>query len=291
MDQSYVSRLRVLLKSKIKNAVNFARLLRYDALAVMRFRANSNEKDDGASYFFPVCFTCGRHFDLLRIALKSLDVWAPAIKEIYIFIDKADPFTDEKCDLLRSEVRYPIHFQQTVYAWKGPLVFLNMLCGFRQMAERMRSADFILKFDSDVIFLSDAIFHSVTNGEAAAIGAAVCEVHPSIKEDYMQGGCFFIAGAAIRAITSARIMPTARTVPWGLPQNYDDQFISELLRNNGIRIVHKNFMHYDSMLAKPELDEAELATRLRAIPSTMSVIHFEGDKANMRRAAKWLLPA
>ena len=206
-------------------------------------------------------------------------------------MDKADPFTAAQCELLRSESRYPLSFQQTVYPWKGPPMLLNVIHAFRKLAERMGTEDFLLKFDSDVIFLSDAIFQFVANGEAGAIGTAVCEVHPSIPNDYMQGGCYFITGAALRVIVSSRITATALALSWEHLFVFDDQFISDLLRRNGIKIVYNNFLHYDSVLAKPELDETELEARVRAIPASASVLHFEGNKSNMRRAAERLLPS
>jgi len=63
---------------------------------------------------FPICFTCSRHFELLRVALNSLGIWALSVKEINIYVDKRDPFSDAQRELLRSESRYPITFEQTV---------------------------------------------------------------------------------------------------------------------------------------------------------------------------------
>jgi hypothetical protein len=286
-----LSRIIAQLKGKLRNTTDVARLLRYDAKNLLRPRVDLNERMEDPRFFFPVCFTCARHFEILRIALRSLSIWVPSVKEINIYMDKADPFTATQCELLKSESRYPLNCQQTAYPWTGARVFLNKLYAFRKLAGRIRTGDVLLKFDSDVIFLSDTIFQFVASGEADAIGTAVCEVHPSIPDDYMQGGCYFITGAALRVIVSSRITATALALPWGPPQNYDDQFISDLLRRCGIKILHNKFLHYDSVLAKPELDETELEARLRAIPATASVLHFEGDKSNMGRAAERLHPS
>jgi len=68
------------------------------------------------------------------------------VKEINIYVDKRDPFSDAQRELLRSESRYPM-------SWAGLRVVLNELHAFRKLAEQMRAGDFLLKFDSDVILL------------------------------------------------------------------------------------------------------------------------------------------
>src|SRR5262245_60363854 len=84
-------------------AKDIAQLLRYDAQNLFRSRINRCEQTNTPGFFFPVCFACAKHFEILRIALRSLSVSAPSVKEINIYMDKTDPFTAIQCELLRSE--------------------------------------------------------------------------------------------------------------------------------------------------------------------------------------------
>jgi hypothetical protein len=288
-----VSRICSQLKAKLGKIINVMRVFRYDAENLLRFCAEPDDQIEDPRFFFPVCFTCAKHFEFLRLALSSLGISAPSVKEINIYMDKADPFTAVQCELLRSESRYPVSFRQTVYpmSWAGPLVILNELYAFRKLARQMRPGDFLVKFDSDVIFLSNAIFQFVANGEGEAIGTGVGEIHPAVRNDYIQGGCYFIAGAELRVLVNSRITATALSLSRKHSHLFEDQFISNLLRRCGTKIVHNKFLYYDPVLAKPELDETELEARLRAIPATASVLHFEGNKSNMHRAAKKLFPS
>ena len=296
-----ISRICSRLKNKLRETINVMRLLRYDAENLLRSCIDPSERMENPTFFFPVCFTCARHFEFLRLALSSLGILAPSVKEINIYMDKADPFTAVQCDLLRSESRYPLSFHQTVYpmSWAGPLVILNELYAFRKLAGQMRTGDFLVKFDSDVIFLSDAIFEFVASGEGGAIGTGVREVHPSwvreghpsFRNNYIQGGCYFIVGAELRAMVNSRITATARSLSREYSDLFEDNFISNVLRQCGTKIVYNKFLYFDPALAEPGLDETELEARLRAIPATASVLHFERNKSNMRRAAEKLLPS
>lgn len=57
----------------------------------------------------------------------------------------------------------------------------------------MSAHDYVVKFDSDVLFLSDRICRFVGDSKAGTVGTAVSKLHDSEhQEDYMQGGCNFI---------------------------------------------------------------------------------------------------
>lgn len=242
--------------------------------------------------FFPICFACEKHFELLRIALRSLGKWALQVKHITICIDMNDQLSGEQCRLLRSEARYPLNFQQTVYPMSppGPRVILNELHAFRSMAAQMRPRDYLLKFDSDVIFLSDSIFHFVADAGADAVGACVTEVHRTLQEKFMQGGSYFIAGSALQALVDTRVATTGFSLLRRHSYLSEDQFMSWLLHRSGVQIIYNTFIYSDAILAEPGLDDRTLETRLPAIPKTASVLHFEGNKSNMRRVAERLVP-
>ena len=282
------------LGGKMRDTIFAARILHYDAKNLLRSRIDEKQQNENHKSFFPICFTCKRHFEFLRIALYTLGIQAPPVKEVNIFIDKADPFDTSQCKLLRSELRYPLIFHQTVFpmSWAGAQVILNELDGFRQLVTQIKTQDFLVKFDSDVIFLSDAIFHFVASCEAGAVGTAISHLHPSnYVYDYFQGGCYFISGANLRAMLDLPITGTALGL-WSKCSNLpEDHFMCELLRKCSTKIAYEHFLHSDSFIEEPALDEKGLQSQLRRIPSTASVLHFEGKKINMRRIAERLFPS
>ena len=283
------------LRSALALTVNVIRILRYDAINLLRSRFEPGERIRNSGFFFPICFTCRRHVEFLRLALRSLSILAPQVKKIHVYMDEADPLTASQRELLQRESKYPLVFQRTLYpmSWAGPRTILNELSAFRNVAKQMGAGDYLLKFDSDVVFLSDTIFQFVVDSPGEAIGTSVSDIHSpapseSIK-DYMQGGCYFIAAAALRMILNFYITRTALLMLRERANIFEDQFISSLLEQCGARIVYDGFLYYDSCFAKVDLDEVELEARLRAIPATASVLHFEGNKSNMRQVAERLV--
>src|SRR5262249_46606742 len=178
-------------------ALNLLRLLCYDATRLIRwdYRTVPSRPMVNSTVFFPVCFTCGKHFKHFRLALFSFGQCAPPAKEINVYMDKGDPLSDAECELLRSESRYPLNFQRTAHrmAWGGPKLVLSELNAYREIATRMGAQDYLMKFDSDVLFLSDKIFRFVATTGAGAIGTSVAQLHGAEGQegDYMQGGCYF----------------------------------------------------------------------------------------------------
>jgi hypothetical protein len=286
-----LSRTYLQSRAKLEMVINVLRMLRYDASNLLRPSIVSDRMQK-PGLFFPICFTCARHFELLRVALKSLGNWALPIKEINIYVDKTDSFSSAQCELLRSESRYPIAFEQTLHpmAWAGPRVVLNELHAFRKLVAQMQAGDFLVKFDSDVLFLSSAIFKFVTNSKSEAIGTAIWQLYPLSKDDYIQGGCYFIVAERLGAMVSSPITRTALALLREHSMLFEDQLMTALLRQCGARIIYDAFLYSDTILAKPDLDDAELEDRLRAIPSTASVLHFAGNKSNIWRTVERLLP-
>jgi Methyltransferase domain len=287
------SRIYCNLKSKF----TLVRILRYDAINLLRPRFDLGEQMLSPGSFFPVCFTCRRHFGFLRFALLSLSTRAARVKKIHVYMDKADPLTVSQRELLEMQSKYPLVFKTTLYPMSqaGLRTILNELSAFRNVARQMSMGDFLLKFDSDVVFLSDAIFQFVTNSGGDAIGTSVNGVHSQTrsgrKTDSMQGGCYFIAAAKLRTILNCSITKMALFMLREYANIFEDRFVSSLLQQCGAKIVYDGFLYYDPCLAKADLDEIELEARLRAIPAAASVLHFEGgDKSNLRRVAEKLLP-
>jgi hypothetical protein len=287
------------VKTRLKKLSDVIRLFRYDATKIAQRKMHavaSDSKMGDESRFFAVCFTCGKHFKFLRLALLSLGRSAAPVTEISVYMDKSDPLSDRECQLLREESPYPLKFRVTAYpmwSW-GPKVQLSELKAYREIASQMEVGDFLVKFDSDVLFVSDRIFRFVAGNKAGAVGTPVSKLHASEgQEEYMQGGCYFIRANELNAIID---MPVAKTslapTKWG--EHPEDQFFSNLLRKRGVKFLYNDFLYFDPVFIASETSDRDLEKRVQAIPSSASVLHFEGnqwdkvDRTNMRRVADLL---
>lgn len=285
------------IKTKFVALSDRLRLFRYDITRSNRQNTTRHEVTENPPKFFPVCFTCGKHFRYVRLALFSLTRCASFVKEVYIYMDRSDPLSAVQREILQSELPYPLVFQTTKYpmSWGGPKLVLNELSVFCQHAERMRSKDFLVKFDSDVLFLSDKIFSQVMLNGIEAAGTSVSQLHPSGDQaDYMQGGCYFIRGSALKKMVELKIAGVASELSRfeDLPE---DKFMNALLCRSGIKPSLIPFLYFDRTLVTPGTPDEQIGASLQAIPAGVSVIHFEGDKwnrgvrSNMKRVADLLL--
>jgi hypothetical protein len=287
-------RLMSLVQERATKAANRLRVLSYDATrANQQFPCMDMSKRTRDPRFFPVCFTCGKHFRFVRLALLSLSRCAPPISQIYVFMDKGDPLSELELEQLRAESQYPVIVRLTEFpmsSW-GPKVQLSELKAYREIAEQMSANDFLVKFDSDVLFLSSEIFQFVAKSNAGAVGTHVSKLHDSEEqEEYMQGGCYFIGAKELRAIVSIPVAITALApTKWGeIPE---DQFFSGLLRRCGVKPLYNDFLYFDPVFIASGTEDSQLDASLKAIPDTAGVLHFEGnqwdkvDRSNMRRIA------
>jgi hypothetical protein len=156
----------------------------------------------------------------------------------------------------------------------------------------MSAGDYLVKFDSDVLFLSDGIFRFVADSKAGAVGTPVSKLHDSEQqEDYMQGGCYFIGAKELRAILAIPVTATSiAPTKWGeIPE---DQFFSALLRRRGVKPVYNDFLYFEPIFIASGTEKTDLEARLKAMPATADVLHFEGnkldkvDRSNMRIVAE-----
>jgi hypothetical protein len=270
---------------------NFIRLLlQYDAgnvISPRKPRLPCHETEDDAR-FIVIFFTCAKHFRFIRIALASLQVWKPLVKTVYVYVDRMDPMSEAQCELLRKATPVTAVFRLTRYpmSWGGLRVILNELRAFAQVGRGMKDEDFLVKLDSDVICLSDAILQYAKSQKISAMGTSVHRIH-GLKDNYLQGGCYIINAIALRALLGTPITKIGsalvRKRSFNLPE---DEFISTILKRAGIQIVDTDFLYYSPALVNPHIDDTLLDAHLDAIPSIASVLHFEGEKANMTRVAK-----
>ena len=272
---------------------NAARVRRYNA-SIARPKLRSPET---TPKLFAVCFTCGKHFEFVRLALLSLERANATIGEIFIFMDRGGALSGSQQQILRDESHVPISFAHTTYpmrAW-GPKVILSQAIAYRMISEKMSEIDFLMKFDSDVIFAKDRIIRTVLGSAFGAVGMCAGTFHRNHRqdEDYMQGGCYFIRGAELARIVSVAMPESifART-RWGAIA--EDQFFTGLLRATGADIRYEDYMYSDPILIRPRTDQGELEAHLHSLPGSVDVLHFEGnqddivDRSNMAKTYEFL---
>jgi len=194
-------------------------------------------------------FSCGAHVPYLRLSLQSLArVRGTYLGGVFIGMDPDDPISSADRASL-EKLGLPVKFGEwgkvTGY---GEVTVLSELAAFRDVAARVAEGDWIAKVDSDVLFLSDWIFHHVGQQDRDLIGH---------KEQawgtfaYSQGGCYFLrAGfvSKLAAVGRDEVHTAADTLlhefhdvaeskgMWKMPQCPEDALIHRLVDRHGGRI-------------------------------------------------------
>jgi hypothetical protein len=261
-------------------------VLRYDLANLLRRESarRGRATTPNPVTFFPVCFTCGKHFRFLRLSLLSLKHWSPRIGRVFIYVDRADPLSEREVTQLRAELNYSLVFRKTRFtmrAWAGPKVQISELIAFQEIATEMSSTDFLMKFDSDILFISGGLFEFVGTAAAGAVGNQVSAYRPSeFHLDYMQGGCYFIRGRELEAITRMKAFPSSCRKPqlahlrWGAVP--EDEFMTDLLRRCGALMVYRNTMYWNPTFVSPRASTEEFERRSNEVPSSTELLHLEG---------------
>lgn len=282
------------LSPVVTSAVN---LMRRQTMRLQEPPAKLREADARGIGFYPVFFTCAKHFRYVRLALLSLARLGIPIKKVFLYVDRADPFSEIEGAAIRVDhggQLLPIAMRNTRHdmSWGGAKVILNEMIAYREIVSQMTADDYLVKIDSDVLFVNKGAFDFVAENEPDAFGT-----RPYYRKDsYMQGGCYFIKGASLERIVNARIEPTVSACANGnLDEVAEDFVISELLKQSGARLDFGDFLHFDANFVASGADKAVLQATLDSLPLSASVIHFEGDssgrtdKSNMRTVAELLM--
>jgi hypothetical protein len=283
------------LRRSLRGGVQLTHLASYEVgRLAKKWDACASSVASSVRQIYPICFGCGKHYDLLRLALYSLSLFGRQIKVAYIYMDRTDALSSEQQKALRSVSKIQLEFRLTRFPMaQGIPVFLSELEAYRDVLSQMRREDLLMKFDSDIIFISDKVFDFVLSSSANAIGTGIHQIQQRSlgktihrRTDDMQGGCYFVKGAALHDILRHSSCFSA----WEMRSAPEDQFISRLLRDRGTRPLLEEYMYFDPEFAKAELTTEKMEQRIQMIPRDFSVIHFEGDKRNMRRVCENILP-
>jgi hypothetical protein len=260
-------------------------------------------------------FSCGAHVHYLRLSLQSLArVQGSFLGGVYVGMDPDDPINPEDRATLEG-IGLPLQFKEwgkvTGY---GELTVVSEMAAFRDVADKVAGDDWIVKVDSDVLFLSDWIFHHVRRQNRDLVGH---------KERawgtfaYSQGGCYFLRASfvpSLKGIGQVEVHTAADTLlrefhnvaaakgMWKMPQCPEDALFHRLVEQHQGRIKLVRYFlplwQVDRLkwcgrrprLKKPSLMESVAAPAMALgvwlhdfmlARSRYSVIHFMSCKERM----------
>lgn len=144
-----------------------------------------------------VYFSCGAHAEYLELSLRSLARVASGwLGSVYVGEDPDDPLPQSARDRLTS-LYLPLHFRQwgkvTGY---GAETVISELKAFRDVARELPDNHWLMKVDSDVLFLNNSILSGSCRWQGDLVGQR--ERYWGRDHRYAQGGVYFLrTGAAV----------------------------------------------------------------------------------------------
>jgi hypothetical protein len=217
-----------------------------------------------------VYFSCSRHFNHLILSLRSLKFLnAPLLNTVFLYIDRDDPLSPDQRTMI-YELGLPVLILATRYpmARSGINVIMNELAAFDNIAESCSEGDYIGKVDSDILFISNAVFEKVVISAVDMYGQKVTNGF-----EFIQGGCYFIASKAVSNLIISPlfcvldILYTERNMN-DLTRLPEDAVISLLMR----------FITTSTICYSKYIDQEPSQTRnnIGDIDKSISMIHFSG---------------
>jgi len=183
--------------------------------------------------------TCGNDFQYLILSLKSLELLRlGCIGNIYIYIDKKDPFSSDQLKELKDSFPFSMEIKMTrrPLSWGGAKLLLVELAAFEEINRNIAPNDYIFKVDSDVLFISDRIFKKVIEENYDAVGQAKPK-----PDEFMEGGSYFLKSTLVKRIVRSPISKAIiyASSSWGcsIDQAPEDRAISKLVQENGVNLM------------------------------------------------------
>ena len=151
-----------------------------------------------------IYFSCHGHFGMLDMSLQSLLSRGSHLQKIWVYEDASDPFTASERMALRNKCpNLSLTTGPRVTGW-GYETLLRELAAFRRIAHdpAVTATGWIMKLDSDVLFLNDRLFSQVARCNADIFGQPF---RHSSGLTYVQGGCYFIATHFVDTLVSSQL--------------------------------------------------------------------------------------
>jgi hypothetical protein len=247
----------------------------YNALDARTQRRVALQPLSGGGLHF-VVFTCRKHLSLLRHALRSLLTVLPAeTRRIHIIIDENDPFTtNDQRELSSLSPLITIREGPTFTGWGYKSVRIQFSC-FARLSEQLSDNDYIIKMDSDLLFISPRIFDLALRSGADIVGDG-----RYVDFDYAQGGCFFMSKSVAQALDKYCALGAMERLLPHRQRPAEEEILREVLRRENANVWLTRFMMFpDEFMPKIATDKRFIEAERRRF----SVLHFVKNKDDMQR--------
>ena len=209
--------------------------------------------------------------ELLHLSLHSLTSHASELGTIHLVMDCDRPLeANQQSRLKDSFPQIRFHTSRYRMNWGGPGFMISKIHVLRLILSKMSDQDYVISLDPDVLFQSNAVFTMLSDQEVDTFGHAIQPPQNRGKQNYLQGGCYFLSRDAVATLVKAKLFISMWRVGYltrqWLPNCPEDFLISELTKH-----LPRRYGSFMSLV--PESD------------GSAPVLHFtEGDKLNRMRA-------
>ena len=218
-----------------------------------------------------VYFSYQPDFDYLVLSLKSLVANVKSVKRVYVFMDQKKPFSEDEMATLRSiypEIRFnPVYG----FSWASIETTLAELNSFTQVAQECEPDDFVVKVDSDILFLRSDKLARISGSKSQVVGDT-----RFVDYQFMQGGLYLMRARVVNAHLAQVSVADVEDI---LKRNGhclgEDCCVTWRLRDCHIPITDTRLMIFPDEYRK-------LPLLNRFVSWDFAALHFVSDKQAMR---------
>ncbi|MFT5760225.1 MAG: hypothetical protein ACI9LM_005009 [Alteromonadaceae bacterium] len=233
---------------------------------ILSFASKSNK-----SAFNFIYFSYAPDFEYLLLSLKSLVQNTRPIRSIYLFVDQKAPFSEEQCQTLINI--YPDLIFKTInnFEWASAESTKAEIDAFLDVVKNSLPNDYIVKVDSDILFLNSTKMSRIAASGLDAIGDGHWE-----RYKFFQGGLYIIKVNVAERVFSNFEMDDLKNMIKEKLNNItaEDRCVTQILRDNNIKLYYTSLMLFPSEYQK-------LSKFNWFVKWNFSALHFVRDKDNM----------
>ena len=178
---------------------------------------------------------------MLECAIESLlCLERTYLKGISVRVDERDYLDETQIEVLRR-----LYDPLQVVPWPGVTKpgrvrsASREIQAFAEVAKSLGDHDYVVKADSDLLFISPWIFPLILRSGMDAVGDG-----RYLDFEYFQGGCYFIKKPMIRRLEPFGDEATLAALFPGADGSGEDRYLHDLLRREGARIWMTRYMAF-----------------------------------------------
>jgi len=220
-----------------------------------------------------VYFSYKPDFEYLNISLKSLlqNTKITDIRNIYIYVDQKDVFTSVQVKALANLSSKIIFRKINNFEWGSPKSTLSEIQCYLSLAEEIKQPDdFMIKVDSDIIFIKSNKLHRLLRSNYHAAG----DTH-FLDYKFIQGGMYMIRMGEIAQNLSKISLHDIENISQKINSVGEDKVISTIFEEQ------QNSFHCTRLMLFPD-EYKKITNRSSFTRWEFCCMHFHRDKENMR---------